>query len=94
MKLMLEIPVLPGNPVEKPREDGGGVPVSDGLKTEHGEESERNFVANRWPRQETMALLKIRSEMDAAFRDASPKAPLWEQVSRSVFSSFTLLNLI
>lgn len=87
MKLMLEIPVLPGIPVEKPQEgDSGGVPVSDGLKAEHGEESDRNLAANRWPRQETMALLKIRSEMDAAFRDASPKAPLWEQVSRSVFS--------
>uniref|UniRef100_A0A0D6RAB1 Myb-like domain-containing protein n=1 Tax=Araucaria cunninghamii TaxID=56994 RepID=A0A0D6RAB1_ARACU len=37
---------------------------------------------SRWPRQETLALLKIRSEMDAAFRDATLKAPLWEQVSR------------
>ncbi|KAG7952733.1 hypothetical protein I3843_12G073200 [Carya illinoinensis] len=39
---------------------------------------------NRWPRQETLALLKIRSEMDAAFRDASLKAPLWEDVSRKL----------
>lgn len=37
---------------------------------------------NRWPRQETLALLKIRSEMDAAFRDATVKGPLWEDVSR------------
>lgn len=37
---------------------------------------------NRWPRQETLALLQIRSEMDAAFRDATLKGPLWEQVSR------------
>ncbi|CAL0319673.1 unnamed protein product [Lupinus luteus] len=31
-----------------------------------------------------MALLKIRSQMDTAFRDISPKAPLWEQVSRKL----------
>merc|ERR1711915_771323 len=39
---------------------------------------------SRWPRQETLALLKIRSEMDAAFRDASLKAPLWDEVSRKL----------
>ncbi|XBJ24357.1 hypothetical protein VPH35_002260 [Triticum aestivum] len=39
---------------------------------------------NRWPRQETLALLKIRSDMDAAFRDATLKGPLWEEVSRKL----------
>ncbi|WOL05670.1 trihelix transcription factor GTL1-like isoform X1 [Canna indica] len=39
---------------------------------------------NRWPRQETLALLKIRSEMDAAFRDATLKGPLWDEVSRKL----------
>ncbi|GLJ16326.1 hypothetical protein SUGI_0275890 [Cryptomeria japonica] len=39
-------------------------------------------TGNRWPRQETLALLKIRSEMDASFRDSSLKGPLWEHVSR------------
>ncbi|XP_074555891.1 trihelix transcription factor GTL1-like [Curcuma longa] len=39
---------------------------------------------NRWPRQETLALLKIRSEMDAAFREATFKSPLWEEVSRKL----------
>ncbi|KAI6701894.1 hypothetical protein NL676_011030 [Syzygium grande] len=39
---------------------------------------------NRWPRQETLALLRIRSEMDAAFRDATLKGPLWEDVSRKL----------
>lgn len=43
---------------------------------------ERNSGGNRWPRQETIALLKIRTEMDAGFRDSSHKAPLWEEVSR------------
>lgn len=53
------------------------------------EESEGNFSGNRWPRQETLALLKIRSEMDVAFRDSGVKAPLWEEVSR--FPSFPFL---
>ncbi|KAE9604148.1 putative transcription factor MYB-HB-like family [Lupinus albus] len=64
------------------------VSVSDGFKPEeeHGgeEDGDRNSTVNRWPREETMALLKIRSEMDTAFRDISPKAPLWEQVSRKL----------
>ncbi|MQM06322.1 hypothetical protein Taro_039145 [Colocasia esculenta] len=58
-----------------------------------GEEAERGEVGNggggggggnRWPREETLALLRIRSEMDAAFRDASLKGPLWEDVSRKL----------
>nr|GMD55966.1 trihelix transcription factor GT-2-like [Ipomoea batatas] len=49
-----------------------------------GEESERNSGGNRWPRQETLALLKIRSDMDAVFRDSSLKGPLWEEVSRKM----------
>lgn len=49
------------------------------------EETERNFPGNRWPRQETLALIRIRSEMDVAFRDSGVKAPLWEQVSRFAF---------
>ncbi|KAH6816877.1 hypothetical protein C2S51_000480 [Perilla frutescens var. frutescens] len=40
--------------------------------------------SNRWPRQETLALLQIRSEMDIAFRDATLKGPLWDQVSRKL----------
>ncbi|KAH6835233.1 Duplicated homeodomain-like superfamily protein [Perilla frutescens var. hirtella] len=39
---------------------------------------------NRWPRQETLALLKIRSDMDVAFRDSSLKGPLWDEVSRKL----------
>ncbi|KAI6691108.1 hypothetical protein NL676_027936 [Syzygium grande] len=39
---------------------------------------------SRWPRQETLALLKIRSDMDGVFRDASVKGPLWEDVSRKL----------
>ena len=46
------------------------------------EEGDRSFGGNRWSRQETLALLKIRSNMDVTFRDASIKGPLWEEVSR------------
>ncbi|PON76224.1 TFIIB transcription factor [Parasponia andersonii] len=46
--------------------------------------TDRSFGGNRWPRQETLALLKIRSDMDVAFRDASVKGPLWDEVSRKL----------
>ncbi|KAM1120791.1 hypothetical protein COP2_002583 [Malus domestica] len=73
-------------------ESGGG----DGSNNNSGEETfrggheelsgggERSFGGNRWPRQETLALLQIRSDMDVAFRDASVKGPLWEEVSRKL----------
>ncbi|KAE9611350.1 hypothetical protein Lal_00011881 [Lupinus albus] len=61
------------------RDDSGGG---------HGDESHEkmNGGGNRWPRQETLALLKIRSDMDAVFRDSSLKGPLWEDVSRKLAS--------
>ena len=46
------------------------------------DEGDRSFGGNRWPRQETLALLKIRSDMEAIFRGSSLKGPLWEEVSR------------
>ena len=36
----------------------------------------------RWPRQETLTLLEIRSRLDFKFKEAAEKAPLWEEVSR------------
>ncbi|KAI3492339.1 hypothetical protein L1887_43269 [Cichorium endivia] len=48
------------------------------------EEGGRNSGGNRWPRQETLALLKIRSDMDVVFRDSSLKGPLWDEVSRKL----------
>lgn len=47
-----------------------------------GGSSASSSSGNRWPREETLALLRIRSEMDSTFRDATLKAPLWEHVSR------------
>ncbi|KAK4481341.1 hypothetical protein RD792_012226 [Penstemon davidsonii] len=75
---------------EQPHESGGGASggSSDAGAIPGGmdEISERSGGGggNRWPRQETLALLKIRSEMDVAFRDSSLKGPLWEQVSRKM----------
>ncbi|XP_052191073.1 trihelix transcription factor DF1-like [Diospyros lotus] len=59
----------------------GGLSEEEKLRFEEGD---RNSGGNRWPRQETLALLKIRSEMDLAFRDSSLKGPLWEEVSRKL----------
>ncbi|RDX70875.1 Trihelix transcription factor GT-2, partial [Mucuna pruriens] len=65
---------------------GGGGGGSNSGDDERGrvEEGDRSFGGNRWPRQETLALLKIRSDMDVAFRDASVKGPLWDEVSRKL----------
>ncbi|KAF5444575.1 hypothetical protein F2P56_033699 [Juglans regia] len=43
-----------------------------------------NGGGNRWPRQETLALLKIRSDMDAVFRGTNLKGPLWQEVARKL----------
>eukprot|EP00249_Psilotum_nudum_P014499 c24854_g1_i2 orf=424-2616(-) len=48
------------------------------------DESERGAGCNRWPTEETISLLRVRSEMDATFRDSGLKAPLWEEVSRKL----------
>ncbi|KAK4272776.1 hypothetical protein QN277_021283 [Acacia crassicarpa] len=36
----------------------------------------------RWPRQETLTLLEIRSRLDSRFRHANQKGPLWDELSR------------
>jgi hypothetical protein len=66
-----ELPAVPGAAAGFPDEEmlGGG----SGSGASGG---------NRWPREETLALIRIRSEMDATFRDATLKGPLWEDVSR------------
>ncbi|XWS56847.1 hypothetical protein CRYUN_Cryun09bG0120500 [Craigia yunnanensis] len=37
---------------------------------------------SRWPRQETLTLLEIRSRFDSKFKEANQKGPLWDEVSR------------
>ncbi|CAD5322574.1 unnamed protein product [Arabidopsis thaliana] len=36
----------------------------------------------RWPRQETLMLLEVRSRLDHKFKEANQKGPLWDEVSR------------
>ncbi|PON44962.1 TFIIB transcription factor [Parasponia andersonii] len=88
---MLENPTLPENPSATNPGNGevgdsvGSVPVGFGEEERLGaEDGDRSWLGNRWPRQETLALLEIRSDMDAKFRDSSIKAPLWEEVSRKM----------
>ncbi|CAJ1976949.1 unnamed protein product [Sphenostylis stenocarpa] len=74
--------------------DGGEVIMMDaasgeekgkeGGLEEEGDKISNSCGGNRWPRQETLALLKIRSDMDAVFRDSSLKGPLWEEVARKL----------
>ena len=71
---------------------GGGGSNSGDDERGRIEEGERSFGGNRWPRQETLALLRIRSDMDVAFRDASVKGPLWEEISR--YHSLLLLPIL
>lgn len=49
--------------------EGGGLGVGDGGN-------------GRWPRQETLTLLEIRSRLDPKFKEANQKGPLWDEVSR------------
>ncbi|KAE9589099.1 putative transcription factor MYB family [Lupinus albus] len=67
-------------------EEKGIIIITNDSVDGHGDESyeKMNGGGNRWPRQETIALLKIRSDMDAVFRDSSLKGPLWEDVSRKL----------
>ena len=43
----------------------------------------------RWPRQETLTLLEIRSRLDPKFKEANQKGPLWDEVSRYNFLILT-----
>lgn len=65
------------------KNDGGG--CGGGSVGGGSEEEDKNFSGgNRWPHEETLALLKIRSEMDLAFRDSNLKSPLWDEISRKM----------
>lgn len=67
------------------KNDGGGVGGGGGSVGGGSEEEDKNFSGgNRWPHEETLALLKIRSEMDVAFRDSNLKSPLWDEISRKM----------
>lgn len=68
------------------RSDSTVIAPSDGLL---GFEAEAGGIiagadggAGRWPRQETLTLLEIRSRLDPKFKEANQKGPLWDEVSR------------
>ncbi|KAK8947499.1 Trihelix transcription factor GT-2 [Platanthera guangdongensis] len=84
-------PAATGLPVSVFEEFGAGAggvrgsfPDDEALGASEDAERAGGGVGNRWPRQETLALLKIRSEMDTAFRDSPLKGPLWDDVSRKL----------
>ncbi|KAM3340001.1 trihelix transcription factor PTL [Capsicum galapagoense] len=64
---------------------GGGVCALSALEMEggggggvHGGDGGNG----RWPRQETLTLLEVRSQLDCKFKEANQKGPLWDEVSR------------
>ncbi|KAF9676583.1 hypothetical protein SADUNF_Sadunf08G0017300 [Salix dunnii] len=69
-----------------------GTSSSAGAGTLYGVEMESATTAgwagndggnnSRWPRQETLTLLEIRSRLDSRFKEANQKGPLWDEVSR------------
>jgi len=68
--------------VDHDEEEHGGI---EGGGEEEGlllRSTQEGSGGNRWPRQETLLLIKIRSEMDSNFRDSGLKGPLWEDVAR------------
>ncbi|KAG4959620.1 Trihelix transcription factor PTL [Glycine soja] len=62
---------LPSPPVTS------GFDVAEGAACIGGDPS-----TGRWPRQETLTLLEIRSRLDPKFKEANHKGPLWDEVSR------------
>ncbi|KAL8140561.1 hypothetical protein V2J09_006582 [Rumex salicifolius] len=42
----------------------------------------------RWPRQETLTLLEVRSRLDNKFKEANHKGPLWDEASRIMNEEF------
>lgn len=44
-----------------------------------------NNMNYRWPRQETLTLLEIRSGLDSKFKETNQKGPLWDEVSRYIY---------
>jgi hypothetical protein len=62
--------------------DHDDMPSEFGARESTGAGASGSGGSNRWSREETLALIRIRSEMDAAFQNAPLKAPLWENVAR------------
>lgn len=65
-----------------------------------GVDMENGWIGNdagnnsRWPRQETLTLLEIRSRLDSRFKEATHKGPLWDEVSRYIFVKNIIIIII
>ncbi|KAK1426018.1 hypothetical protein QVD17_14685 [Tagetes erecta] len=42
-------------------------------------------IGGRWPKEETLALLEIRTRLDFKFKEATHKGHLWDEVSRIMY---------
>ncbi|KAE9590870.1 hypothetical protein Lal_00023146 [Lupinus albus] len=56
--------------------------ITGGLEAETAGFIGGDASTGRWPRQETLTLLEIRSSLDPKFKEANQKGPLWDEVSR------------
>ena len=78
-------PPPPPPPAYLPQTGWNG--FNSGINLNHGTTSYAQSTTIRWPRQETLALLEIRSRLDPCFKEAissNHKAPLWDEISRYV----------
>ncbi|KAL4557403.1 hypothetical protein LXL04_035580 [Taraxacum kok-saghyz] len=76
-------PPPPPPPAYLPQTGWNG--FNGGINLNHGTTSYAQSTTIRWPRQETLALLEIRSRLDPCFKEAistNHKAPLWDEISR------------
>ncbi|KAL6998121.1 hypothetical protein U1Q18_008249 [Sarracenia purpurea var. burkii] len=48
----------------------------------------------RWPRQETLTLLEIRSRLDSKFKEANQKGPLWDEISRPSAQFYEVIVIV
>jgi len=59
-----------------------------GINLNQGTSCYAQSTTIRWPRQETLTLLEIRSRLDHCFKEATSsnhKAPLWDEISRYTY---------
>ncbi|OWM87635.1 trihelix transcription factor PTL-like [Punica granatum] len=71
------------SPSSAPMNSGAAMSPLCGMEPECGERlMDSGSSSSRWPRQETLTLLEIRSSLDSKFKEANHKGPLWDEVSR------------
>ncbi|CAL0326757.1 unnamed protein product [Lupinus luteus] len=62
--------------------NSASAPPRSGLEAETTSCIGGDGSTGRWPRQETLSLLHIRSCLDPKFKETNQKGPLWDEVSR------------